>query len=74
MLKEPFLSRTGVLLMRTSLFCLSLILVGTGFLVTSGCGGNDAEVAPRTDAEVAEYKKQVYGAEEEEDAEGDDDE
>lgn len=31
----------------------------------SGCSSNTAEVAPRTQDEVEEYKRQAYGAEEE---------
>jgi hypothetical protein len=29
-----------------------------------GCGSREAEVAPRTEEEIAEYKKEVYAAEE----------
>ncbi len=30
-----------------------------------GCSSNTAEVAPRTEDEIEEYKRQAYGAEEE---------
>ncbi|OYP37023.1 hypothetical protein CGZ80_06630 [Rhodopirellula sp. MGV] len=33
--------------------------------ITGGCSDDEATVAPRTEAEIEEYKKAVYGAEEE---------
>jgi hypothetical protein len=43
-------------------------------LVTPGCGGGsgEPEVAPRTAEEVEAFKAEVYGAEEEMDAEAED--
>ena len=51
--------------------CLLLTsLFGLGFVSAPGCGGsNEAEVAPRTQAEIEAYKQDAYGAEEEEDSE-----
>ena len=52
--------------------CLLALLMS----FTPGCGGGsgEAEVAPRTAEEVEAFKAEVYGAEEEMDAEADDDE
>lgn len=46
-----------------------LVFVGTLFVCSIGCSSNEATVAPRTEEEIAEYKQDVYAAEEEDDAE-----
>ena len=38
----------------------------------AGCSSNAPEVAPRSADEIAEYKKQVYGAEAEQESEDSD--
>ena len=48
---------------------LSLSFVFGGFLVFPGCAEPQPEVAPATVDEIEEYKKQVYGAEQEAEAE-----
>ncbi len=56
--------------MRLSTSLLWLLFVGFVSLSAPGCGSSDqATVAPRTEDEVAAYKAEVYGAEEEMDSE-----
>ncbi len=61
--------------MRALLSSLSLVICFLGLLALPGCGGKqEAAVAPRTADEVEAYKAEVYGAEEESQAEQEDDE
>ena len=60
--------------MRITLSILLASLMGFCFLSATGCSSDKAEVAPRTQSEIEAYKQDAYGAEEEMDAEGDDDE
>ena len=56
--------------MRITHCVLLTSLFGLCIVSALGCGGsNEAEVAPRTQAEIEAYKQDAYGAEEEEDAE-----
>ena len=60
--------------MRALLSSVSLVLCSLGLLALPGCGGKqEAAVAPRTADEVEAYKAEVYGAEEESQAEQEDD-
>jgi hypothetical protein len=65
----------GTALMRALLSSLSLVAFSLSLLALPGCGGRqEAVVAPRTADEVEAYKAEVYGAEEESQAEQQDDE
>ena len=48
------------------LFAFAMTL---GAVSMPGCSSQEASVAPRSETEIEEYKKSVYGAEEESDAE-----
>jgi hypothetical protein len=43
------------------------VFVGSLFVCSVGCGSKQATVAPRSEDEIAEYKEDVYAAEEEDD-------
>ena len=57
----------------TNLFLFAFAMT-LGALSLPGCSSQEATVAPRSESEIEEYKKAVYGAEEESDAEAVDEE
>ena len=60
--------------MRLTISLLGLLLFGFCLVSVPGCGSGEPAVAIGSEEEEAAYAEEVYGAEEEDEMEGEDDE